>query len=136
MGAAFAARARHRRPVDRRRVGAARRPQHQRRLEAGVLDVQTGLRQNAAQPRRVAPRRLLIMNTLRLIVWMVSVLSAMAPCRAQAAGVVGEVRDETGGALPGVTIELRAAGGASVSAVSDNQGRYRIARIVPGRYQI
>ena len=49
--------------------------------------------------------------------------------------VAGTIRDETGGVLPGVTVELRPAAGAPRVAVTDAQGAFRFDRIAPGRYQ-
>ena len=68
---------------------------------------------------------------------LLSLMLVAAPdAFAKTATVTGAVRDETGRALPGVSVELRVAGGAALTAVSDGQGRYRIDRVTPGRYQI
>ena len=69
------------------------------------------------------------------------VLTALArPADAQpssAAGVVtGLVRDQTGGALPGVTVELLSSRDVVGSAVSDGTGRYRLSGIAPGTYTL
>src|SRR6266536_3143948 len=52
--------------------------------------------------------------------------------------IVGQVKDESGGVLPGVTVE--AASPALIekvlSAVSDDQGRYRIVGLRPGTYKL
>jgi protocatechuate 3,4-dioxygenase beta subunit len=65
---------------------------------------------------------------------LVSLMLVVAPgAFAQTATVTGAVRDETGRALPGVSVELRVAGGAAQTAVSDSQGRYRIERVTRGR---
>ena len=54
------------------------------------------------------------------------------------AQIVGQVRDESGGVLPGVTVE--AASPAIIekvrTAVSDDQGRYRIEALRPGTYKL
>jgi hypothetical protein len=55
---------------------------------------------------------------------------------AQASDIAGVVRDETGGALPGVSIELRGAKGTLPLTVSDDRGRYRFDGIAPGTYQL
>ena len=66
-----------------------------------------------------------------LIVWLVSVNAW-----AQADGnVTGRVTDETGGALPGVTVELRGRG-EPIVAVSDGEGRYSFEHVAPGTYQL
>ena len=52
--------------------------------------------------------------------------------------IVGQVKDESGGILPGVTVE--AASPALIekvkSAVTDDQGRYRIVNLRPGTYKV
>ena len=67
---------------------------------------------------------------------VVSLVPGVRTVSAQTAAVTGAVRDETGGSLPGVSIELRAPDGASLTTASDSQGRYRIEPVAPGRYQI
>jgi Carboxypeptidase regulatory-like domain len=56
----------------------------------------------------------------------------------QASGITGVVRDESGGVLPGVTVE--AASPALIekvrSAVSDSEGRYSIVDLRPGSYVV
>jgi hypothetical protein len=54
---------------------------------------------------------------------------------AQTASVAGVVRDETGGALPGVTVELRGAGGALDVAATDAKGAFQFVQLSPGHYQ-
>jgi len=48
--------------------------------------------------------------------------------------VTGVVKDETGGALAGVTVELRGPG-APIVAVTDAQGAFRFDRVAPVHYQ-
>ena len=55
---------------------------------------------------------------------------------AQTSSVVGTVRDETGGALPGVSVELRGVPGAPILVPTDSQGGYRFEHIAAGRYQL
>jgi len=57
---------------------------------------------------------------------------------AQSGGsVAGRVTDETGGALPGVTIELRsAAGAAPAHAVTNAAGEYSFEHLPPGGYAV
>jgi hypothetical protein len=53
----------------------------------------------------------------------------------QAGKIRGKVTDETGGTLPGVTVEARpASGGMTVSTVTDSVGDYALEGLVPGRY--
>src|SRR5687767_2753664 len=62
-------------------------------------------------------------------------LPTIAYARAQ---IVGAVRDESGGVLPGVTVE--ASSPAIIekvrTAVTDDQGRYRIEALRPGIYKL
>ena len=54
---------------------------------------------------------------------------------AQTAAVAGAVRDETGGALPGVSVELRGATGSPLVTVSDAQGTFSFDRVAAGHYE-
>jgi outer membrane receptor protein involved in Fe transport len=79
-----------------------------------------------------------VTNQFRL--WCLAVLAlswlTASAASAQSASVSGTVRDETGGVLPGVTIELRAGTGAPVQSVSDNQGSFRVDGLAAGHYQV
>ena len=60
-----------------------------------------------------------------------------APAQIATATLAGSVRDETGAALPGVTLSVKSATtGATRSATTDSEGRYRIAALEPGEYEI
>ncbi len=65
----------------------------------------------------------------------VVLLPALAAAQGQ---IVGQVKDESGGILPGVTVE--AASPALIekvkSGVTDDQGRYRIVDLRPGTYKL
>jgi len=52
--------------------------------------------------------------------------------------IVGHVVDETGGAMPGVTVELRSEndGGEPLVEVTDGTGDYTFVDLAPGRYQV
>ena len=66
-----------------------------------------------------------------LIAWL-----ACTNAWAQTSGVVtGRITDETGGVLPGVTVELRGSGEPLV-AVTDGEGRYDFGSVAPGAYQL
>jgi hypothetical protein len=66
-----------------------------------------------------------------LIAWL-----ACTSAWAQTGGVVtGRITDETGGVLPGVTVELRGSGEPLV-AVTDGEGRYDFGSVAPGIYQL
>ena len=70
-----------------------------------------------------------------LVVCATVLLPTLAFAQAQ---IVGAVRDESGGVLPGVTVE--AASPAIIekvrTAVTDDQGRYRIEALRPGIYKL
>jgi hypothetical protein len=63
-------------------------------------------------------------------------LAITANVFAQTSNVTGAVRDETGGALPGVSVELKGDGGSAGSVVTDIHGTYRFDRVAPGHYRI
>ena len=50
--------------------------------------------------------------------------------------IEGIAKDSSGAVLPGVTVEARAAGGASATSVSDATGTYRFPALAPGRYAV
>ncbi len=54
------------------------------------------------------------------------------------ASIVGQVKDESGGILPGVTVEASSPAliEKSKSTVTDDQGRYRIIDLRPGTYKL
>ena len=71
---------------------------------------------------------------------LLSLLCGLSSATGQAqskGAITGHVADETGGALPGVTVELRsmAAGQPSV-AVTDGTGDYGFDNLAPGTYQV
>jgi hypothetical protein len=49
--------------------------------------------------------------------------------------IAGRVTDETGGALPGVTVELRS-GPATPPTVTNSAGEYSFNHLPPGRYEV
>ncbi len=71
-------------------------------------------------------------------VWPIAVLLlAQAASTASTGTLSGRVADETGGVLPGVTVELRASPAAEpVMTVTDASGDYSVAGLAPGRYQV
>jgi hypothetical protein len=70
---------------------------------------------------------------LLFLLCLAAVLCVPIPVAAQT--IAGVVRDETGGALPGVTVELN--GPTQVSPTStDVRGTYAFDRLTPGRYQV
>jgi len=67
--------------------------------------------------------------------WLAGVVFAQTTGR-----VAGRVSDETGAALPGVTVELRADGdptaASGATAVTSASGDYAFEAVAPGRYQV
>src|SRR5215813_12401035 len=80
------------------------------------------------------------MSYLRSVLLILCVTWAPAGASAQTApaplsgSIAGVVRDVTGGALPGVTVEARGDASARLTAVTDAAGQYRIERAPAGRY--
>ena len=60
---------------------------------------------------------------------------AGATVSAQSAAVAGSVKDESGGTLPGVTVELRGTTGEPFVAATNAQGMFRFEHLAAGRYQ-
>ena len=50
--------------------------------------------------------------------------------------IEGVVKDASGGVLPGVTVEAKAASGATISATTDAEGRYRFPALPVGTYTV
>ena len=51
--------------------------------------------------------------------------------------ISGVVKDETGGVLPGVEVTARNTGTeATRTGISDDEGRYRLAQLAPGEYEL
>lgn len=68
---------------------------------------------------------------------MLSLASGMGYAASTAAAVSGVVRDTQGVAQMGAMVQVLAVGSFSVAtAFTDMQGRYRIANLVPGKYQV
>ena len=58
------------------------------------------------------------------------------PALAQSRTLAGSVHDETGGALPGVTVELRGPAGMLPTTVTDSQGNFHVDSVTPGHYRV
>ena len=75
--------------------------------------------------------------TLAALALAVLGLAAPAAGAGQPAAIGGTVTDETGGVLPGVTVEARdSAGGAPRVAVTDGAGRFSFPALEPGAYDL
>ena len=80
-------------------------------------------------------RRLLLLPTVLALLCVIGPVAASAQTGTSISGVV---RDESGGALPGVTVE--ASSPALIekvrTAVSDERGLFRIVNLPPGTYTV
>jgi hypothetical protein len=70
-----------------------------------------------------------------LVLCVLLALPALAHAQAQ---IVGQVRDESGGVLPGVTVEASSPAiiEKTRTVVTDDQGRYRVEALRPGTYRL
>jgi hypothetical protein len=76
---------------------------------------------------------------VRLLFASLALTSAVASAQDASTGaIVGLVRDSSGGALPGVTVEVTSPAliERSRSVVTDDQGRYRVTALRPGTYAV
>ena len=73
-----------------------------------------------------------------LFLALVGIADATAQTSTLSSGIEGRVTDDTGGALPGVTVTLRgdALQVPQLETVSDEAGRYRFARLPGGTYTV
>ena len=73
---------------------------------------------------------------LGLLALVCTVLVAPAAIAQQAGGIAGQVTDETGGALPGVTVEISSPAliGGSQVLITDGEGRYNAINLPIGTY--
>src|SRR5258708_21567287 len=78
------------------------------------------------------------MRTFRCIVLVVFALILAAGSAFAQSAIAGLVRDESGAVLPGVTVEASSPVliEATRSAVTDDQGRYRVVDLRPGVYKL
>src|SRR5690242_17069352 len=66
---------------------------------------------------------------------LLALLCLLWPSTAQAQTVTGSVHDQSGGPLPGVTVELRTPGGAPLVSSTGADGSFALDRVPPGRYR-
>jgi outer membrane receptor protein involved in Fe transport len=77
------------------------------------------------------------MHRLGLLLSILLAVTASAVAQTATGTVSGTVRDSTGAVLPGVNLTIRSgATGASRSVVTDGNGRYRIANVDSGEYEM
>jgi outer membrane receptor protein involved in Fe transport len=71
-----------------------------------------------------------------MAVLMVLALPLVAAAQTQTGSVTGVVTDATGGVLPGATVTIKSVSGAVKTTVTDSTGRYTIANVEPGSYEV
>ncbi|HMF93931.1 MAG TPA: TonB-dependent receptor [Vicinamibacterales bacterium] len=78
------------------------------------------------------------MGTRLFLVSCVAALGCLLSERvaAQPAAIVGTVRDESGGALPGVSVECRLEDRVAGQTITDERGAYALERVAPGRVHL
>ena len=69
-----------------------------------------------------------------LLLMLMVCTAGLVRAQGQVASVSGTVRDQTGGALPGTTVDLLAARDVVATTQTDATGRYRFERVTPGTY--
>ncbi|HXG89148.1 MAG TPA: carboxypeptidase regulatory-like domain-containing protein [Vicinamibacterales bacterium] len=75
------------------------------------------------------------MVVITLICWLAAGLATSA--QTTSGTILGEIRDSTGGALPGVTVvAVNQANGAKREVVTDELGSYRFSAMPPGQYTV
>ena len=76
-------------------------------------------------------------RVLSLVLTMLFTIGTTASAQTATGTISGTVHDSTGAVIPGVAVTTRnVATGASRSVVTDEQGRYRIANVEPGEYEL
>src|SRR3954464_1460011 len=76
------------------------------------------------------------MRVRSLVLSFLFLVLSFGIAEAQTASVTGIVRDQTGGTLPGVTVELTAPRVPPLSTSTDAAGRYRFDAVPPGTYTL
>src|SRR4051812_33663913 len=77
-----------------------------RRLEAGGLMTARGLSSALLRPMHLRTARLLVVSVLSLIAALAAPASVHAQSATNTSAVEGRVTDESGGALPGVSVTM------------------------------
>ena len=75
-------------------------------------------------------RRVVVLTVL------LSAVDASSFAQSSMGRIQGRITDETGGALPGVTIQLRGSSGPAAETVSDATGQYVFESVAAGTYQL
>ena len=89
--------------------------------------------------RRVFHSRLRVGRFVVLSLLALGMVTSATPAWAQGSGavIIGTIVDAQGGVLPGVSLTLRnIETGTTRTAVSEGDGKYRVAALPPGRYDL
>ena len=87
--------------------------------------------------RRVVVSRRRVCQLAVLLLALDLGLSASARAQAENGVITGTITDTQGGVLPGATLTVRnAESGVTRTALSEANGRYRVAALPPGRYNL
>ena len=73
---------------------------------------------------------------IRSLVVTILTVCLVDAAHAQTGRIAGRVNDETGAALPGVTVEMRGGSGAPSDTVTSASGDFAFDPVAPGRYQV
>jgi hypothetical protein len=71
-----------------------------------------------------------------LVAWLLIFSTPIVLAQSDRSRLMGVVTDGSGGALPGVTVTLRAGNAAPISVVTDGAGHYLTSWVLPGSYTI
>jgi hypothetical protein len=71
-----------------------------------------------------------------IAIWLLACFAAVASAQDDRSRVMGSVTDGSGGALPGVTVTIRAGNAAPTSVFTDGAGHYLSSWVLPGNYTI
>src|SRR5262249_26091351 len=122
--------------VPRRRLSGALDPHGRRRLRGAIAghrcrqcrSNKRAITCDKMPPIQAAARRVdsRMMPMIRVVAAAAAVLLGALSAGAQTLAVTGVVRDETGGALPGVTVEAHGETSQTVSTATDAAGAYRL----------
>ena len=86
------------------------------------------------QGLNVGCRRFLIAGTALLAICLAP---SIARAQIDAGNIAGIATDQTGGALPGVSVTVRNLANGQMRTVATNaEGRYQVAALTPGRYSV
>ncbi|HEY6362230.1 MAG TPA: carboxypeptidase regulatory-like domain-containing protein [Vicinamibacterales bacterium] len=89
--------------------------------------------------RTFSIRRIWFLPAARVFValWFVALLPVAAAGQTGTSTMSGLVRDESGGAVPGVVVQIvNEETGVAIDAVTNEEGLYRVTALVPGRYRV